>query len=923
MDLVAMTADEEHERHERFRPREDASTSRLAELKALYARKREKYIADGVIPDPSRPGSLEDAKKLVGVCADMCPEYERLEREVQKELDRWEVFAGTTRANPAAAVKIYRRPAAGRELPLPEEVRPPPVLKATLDYLFHTLLPADPSSEQFAAVQPFLWNRTRAIRQDFIVQSDREALAIECHERIARYHILCLHWKGGVGAEAWSEQQELEQLRKSACTRLPRMLTAALRSLIEFYDDQRLLGHACPNEAEFRAYNLLMHARDPEALREVELLPPALFSAPSVERAFRLRTLVQRSNMLVKRGNPRNTVSTPNFFTRFFTELRRADVSYLEACLAENLFPSARIGAVKSLARAYMTQHNGLPLSFLIQALGTDGVDDTVEFLQLLGVEVAAVPNGGDELVARINKATVLDAQRLREVRARLHMFHATTEHAPTGRNEPHLHGHAAPAGVQGTVEYASGNVDRLRRLASSAQLRHSTSHASGSDGQVRRLTSDAELRTSYARAKGMRDRLWRGGTFARTLKMHLDALYDGTTPPDKWTAALVAQRGRAKKASMAERWLRHKLGIPAHGEKHWPLLGEATLLVTDAAPQMLGRGVDLVIFECSLPDGSPSEDDQTRFSALQAAITALPRTLPWLLVIAWDARTLQTMCASVNPTCWRGSEPLLLDAAQEDADDAFRAAAVQLVCVPTWPDIAPAVSLRTLVDPLWAAWVEAADTLDRLIANLPADAAEVAGDAFVTLTSLGNALLRTVAHPEGASILHLPDVPVGSGGVRSVLVDMALEQLRQWQLSEGSERVALLRANVVQAASLPHPLPLSQYMQALVDIALDYVDGRSEPPDACSVADFRALCARAVAVVAGRGDNGAVPGLSADRAVPGDVSPCHKSPGKRAPVHGDTGVPVSPVVPALDRLRTMMASASLLLHSPTPSTGA
>lgn len=62
---------------------------------------------------------------------------------------------------------------------------------------------------------PFLRDRTRAIRQDFTMQNDRSALAVECHERIARYHILCLHrlreW------ENFSESQELEQLRKGAC----------------------------------------------------------------------------------------------------------------------------------------------------------------------------------------------------------------------------------------------------------------------------------------------------------------------------------------------------------------------------------------------------------------------------------------------------------------------------------------------------------------------------------------------------------------------------------------------------------------------------------------------------------------------------------------------------------------------------------
>lgn len=367
------------ERAERFRPREDVAAVRLAELKEQYARKREAYVAQGT--------------KLVGTCTDMCPEYERVEREVQKELDRFEVVPGTQQADARLAVKIYRRPAAGRELPLPEEVRPPAVLQRTLDYLVHQLVPREPSDPHFAAAQPFLWNRTRAIRQDFIVQSESGAIAIACHERIARYHILCLHWKGGVGAEAWSEQQELEQLRKT------------LRSLMEYYDDARAIGHTYDTEPEFRAYNLLLHVRDPEALREVELLPAPVFLAPPLQWALTFRTMIQRSNLLEKRGQPSNTEATPNFFTRALDAVRRPDVGYLMACLAENLFPTVRIGAVKALARAYLPQHHGLPLTYLTRILGMDTDDDTTDFLRTLNVEV-------DRDVAKINRALVLDEDK-------------------------------------------------------------------------------------------------------------------------------------------------------------------------------------------------------------------------------------------------------------------------------------------------------------------------------------------------------------------------------------------------------------------------------------------------------------------------------------------------------------------------------
>jgi hypothetical protein len=83
--------------------------------------------------------------------------------------------------------------------------------QSTLDYLFKVLL----AKESLFDTHGFIRDRTRSIRQDFTLQNDRGPIAIECHERIARYHILCLHFlrdKEGVGS--YQEQQELEQVRK-------------------------------------------------------------------------------------------------------------------------------------------------------------------------------------------------------------------------------------------------------------------------------------------------------------------------------------------------------------------------------------------------------------------------------------------------------------------------------------------------------------------------------------------------------------------------------------------------------------------------------------------------------------------------------------------------------------------------------------
>lgn len=60
----------------------------------------------------------------------------------------------------------------------------------------------------------FVRDRTRSIRQDFTLQNIRDVTAVEIHERIARFHILCLHEMCELDEGKFSKQQETEQLRK-------------------------------------------------------------------------------------------------------------------------------------------------------------------------------------------------------------------------------------------------------------------------------------------------------------------------------------------------------------------------------------------------------------------------------------------------------------------------------------------------------------------------------------------------------------------------------------------------------------------------------------------------------------------------------------------------------------------------------------
>lgn len=53
-------------------------------------------------------------------------------------------------------------------------------------------------------------DRSRAVRNDFTIQQDRGPIAIDCHERCARFHILSLHLMSGVsGFDGALETQQL------------------------------------------------------------------------------------------------------------------------------------------------------------------------------------------------------------------------------------------------------------------------------------------------------------------------------------------------------------------------------------------------------------------------------------------------------------------------------------------------------------------------------------------------------------------------------------------------------------------------------------------------------------------------------------------------------------------------------------------
>lgn len=61
------------------------------QLKLLREGERAQAIAAGLIDDPAKPKALDQALTFVGTCEDMCPMFEREQREYQNNVERWEL----------------------------------------------------------------------------------------------------------------------------------------------------------------------------------------------------------------------------------------------------------------------------------------------------------------------------------------------------------------------------------------------------------------------------------------------------------------------------------------------------------------------------------------------------------------------------------------------------------------------------------------------------------------------------------------------------------------------------------------------------------------------------------------------------------------------------------------------------------------
>ncbi|XP_037530616.1 SAC3 domain-containing protein 1 [Nematolebias whitei] len=291
-----------------------------------------------------------------GTCQTMCPVQELRDREAQSRLHCFEMVPGTERnrkpkGDPLRVVKEYSRPAAGKDVTKPSDLRPPDMLLKTVFYLIDDIAasPLHPWTEVYS----FVFDRLRSVKQDMIIQrlSGRDCVAIL--ERTVRFLIYASYRLCG------------EPLR---CYE-PRINDTHLQECLSWLLDCYTTGTGVySNQEEFQALCLLYNLGSAQATQHVIQLPKRLRSTPAVTLALAInRAFLERNPVRLLR-------------------LARG-LNFLQACALHRHLAVCRRDLLLIYSHGYSSRNCSFPLDRLAQVLSLDA-SLTAHLCETYGVEV-------------------------------------------------------------------------------------------------------------------------------------------------------------------------------------------------------------------------------------------------------------------------------------------------------------------------------------------------------------------------------------------------------------------------------------------------------------------------------------------------------------------------------------------------------
>ncbi|XP_066439044.1 SAC3 domain-containing protein 1 [Eleutherodactylus coqui] len=307
----------------------------------------------------------------VGECLDMCPERERRERESQRRLHPLEVQKvqrpnkgprGRSHplADPKKTVKEYRRPAAGKELSYPSELRPPATLAKTVHYLLMDVWSSVNYKDLscLAKTYSFVFDRLRAVRQDLIVQRIMGQGGALVLERSLGFLLCAPYLVRDLPLADYDEVLHSTQVRE------------CFSELVECYKD----GGGFPRQAEFQSLLLLYDLGNLDTVHKGMQLPCGVLQSPHVRLALDI-----------------NKAHFENNWVRLFRLVHQ--LNCLQACAIYRHLPAARSKALCTLIHAYSSRNSRFPLDLLTRMLALDGPSLTMDMCSRRGQTVMSGEN--------------------------------------------------------------------------------------------------------------------------------------------------------------------------------------------------------------------------------------------------------------------------------------------------------------------------------------------------------------------------------------------------------------------------------------------------------------------------------------------------------------------------------------------------
>ncbi|XP_056383043.1 SAC3 domain-containing protein 1 isoform X2 [Hyla sarda] len=326
-----------------------------------------------------------DSSPPVGVCHDMCPERERRDRESQRRLHQFEIQKvqctnkgrrgkGHPIADPQKTVKEYRRPAAGKDVSRPIDLRTPSTLAKTVQYLLMDVWSSVNYRDLLclAKAYAFVFDRLRAVRQDLIVQRIRGKGGALVLEGSLGFLLCAPYLVRDLPVADYDEVLHSTQVRE------------CFAELIDCYKG----GGEFPRQAEFQSLLLLYDLGNLDTIHRGLQLPCSVRQSPHVCLALAI-----------------NKAHLENNWVRLFRMVQQ--LNCLQACAFYRHLASIRNKVLCTLIHAYSSRNCRFPLDLLTTMTALDSPSLTMDMCNKRGQTVTS----GEQSSVLFLKTTLKDVK--------------------------------------------------------------------------------------------------------------------------------------------------------------------------------------------------------------------------------------------------------------------------------------------------------------------------------------------------------------------------------------------------------------------------------------------------------------------------------------------------------------------------------